>query len=276
MIDTLRGNFSVTKLCSALGFRRNTYYSRKAGNRPEEKDRVIAELLRNAAVTFVAWGFWMIFFYLRNQGNTWNHKKVYSIWKQEGLNLRKIPKRERLHREYLGLLAPQYVNEGWAMDFLSDWVVGEDGAKVRIINIMDECSRRALWTEAHKSITAENLIDILDKLAEWRGLPAYIRCDNGPEFIAGRLVEWAAKHDVELRYIQPGKPTQNGLIERLNKTLRAECLNLEWFKSIDELNEKIQAWSVIYNNLRPHKSLKRSAPCIFEAKAKFYFRPAAA
>lgn len=276
MIDALKGSFPISRLCSALGFRRNSYYVRKAGNRPEEKDRAIAELLRSTAAAFVAWGFWMIYFYLRNQGHAWNHKKVYRIWKQEGLNLRKIPKRERLYREYTDLLAPEHVNEGWAMDFVSDWVVGPGGEQVRIINIMDECSRRALWTEAHKSITADNLVDILEKVAEWRGVPAYIRCDNGPEFIAGRLSEWAGKHGVELKHIQPGKPTQNGLIERLNKTLRVECLNIEWFKSMDELNEKIQAWSVIYNNLRPHKSLKRSAPCMFEAKAKFYFRPAAA
>jgi putative transposase len=173
------------------------------------------------------------------------------------------------------MLAPEQVNQGWAMDFLSDWVVGPDGEKVRIINIMDECSRRALWTEAHKNITADTLVGILEKVAEWRGLPAYIRCDNGPEFISDALSKWA-KEKTEIKHIQPGKPSQNGLMERLNKTLRTECLNLEWFKSIEELNQKIQDWSVTYNYSRPHGALKYKSPCTFEKTREFYLKTAAA
>jgi putative transposase len=98
--------------------------------------------------------------------------------------------------------------------FLSDWVVGPDGQKVRIINIMDECSRRALWTEAHTSITAEKLIQMLEKLVAWHSLPSYIRCDNESEFIADVLQKWA-EGKIDIRHIQPGKPSQNGLMERL-------------------------------------------------------------
>ena len=102
---------------------------------------------------------------------------------------------------------------------------------MRIINIIDEGSRRALWTEAHKSISGKKLTEILDHVVEYRVKPAYIRCDNGPEFISQKLELWAQEHQIELRFIQPGKPSQNGLIERLNKTLRTECLNLCWFTS---------------------------------------------
>ena len=103
---------------------------------------------------------------------------------------------------------------------------------MRIINIIDECSRKALWTQAFCSISAQNLIEVLNKVVEWRGKPEYIRCDNGPEFISKKLELWAFENNIELRFIQPGKPSQNGIIERLNGTLRKECLNLEWFESI--------------------------------------------
>ena len=234
MIDKIKiaCNTSVRRCCSVLGFRRQSYYKRKQGHRPEQMDAYIADLLHQVTRQFVAWGFWMVFHYLRRQGHPWNHKRVYRIWKAEELHLRLPPKRSKISRKYQNLLAPDHINEGWAMDFLSDWVVGPGQEKVRIINIMDECSRKALWTEAHSSISAKTLTDILDKIIQWRGKPAYIRCDNGPEFISHKLQQWAENNEIELRFIQPGKPSQNGLIERLNGTLRKECLNLEWFVSM--------------------------------------------
>lgn len=275
MIDA--SGASIRKSCRVLGFRRQSYYRRKAGHRPEEVDAQIAALLHETTERFVSWGFWMIFHYLRKQGHPWNHKRVYRIWKEEKLHLRRIPKRKKIKREFLDLLAPEQVNEGWAMDFLSDWVVGPGEEKVRIINIMDECSRKALWTEAHHSISASKLTHVLDQVVAWRGLPSYIRCDNGPEFISNRLAEWAEKRSVVLNFIQPGKPCQNGLIERLNGTLRTECLNLHWFESLEALNEDIQQWSVIYNTIRPHSSLGYKTPDELELeKEKFYFRAVAA
>jgi len=275
-VKSKRGH-SIRRNCRVLGFRRQTYYRRLAGNRPEEIDKKIADLLHETTKKFVAWGFWMVFHFLRRQGYTWNHKRVYRIWKREGLNLKLPPKRKRIKRKYIGLLAPDGINEGWAMDFLSDWVVGPNQESIRIINIMDEGSRKALWTEAHTSISAKTLTDVLDKVLEWRGCPRYIRCDNGPEFISKKLANWALKNKIEIRFIQPGKPTQNGLIERLNGTLRKECLNLEWFESIDKLNEKLQEWWQTYNALRPHSSIDYRTPDEEEIlNKKFYYRVVAA
>lgn len=279
MIDQLYRNeaCSVRRCCKVLGFRRQTYYHRKRGNRPEEVDQQIADLLHQVTKRFVAWGFWLCFHYLRKQGYGWNHKRVYRVWKAEGLNLRLPPSRPKIRRTYKKLLAPDQVNEGWAMDFLSDWVVGPNQEAVRVINIMDEGSRKALWTEAHSSISAKTLVEVLDKLLDWRDKPAYIRCDNGPEFISQKLEQWADRHDIELRFIQPGKPSQNGLIERLNKTLRVECLNLDWFDSIDQLNEKIQQWWFEYNSLRPHSHLGYLTPNEYEIENQnFYFHAVAA
>lgn len=275
-INTKRGR-SIRRCCRALGFRRQTYHKRRNGHRPEELDLQIADLLHQVTNRFVAWGFWMVFHYLRRQGHPWNHKKVYRIWKAEQLHLRLPPKRPKISRKYMDLLAPELINQGWAMDFLSDWVVGPSQEKVRIINIIDEASRKALWTEAHSNISAKMLTDILDKVVEWRGVPAYIRCDNGPEFISQKLADWAEDKKVEIRFIQPGKPSQNGLIERLNGTLRRECLNLEWFESIPKLNEQIQEWWHIYNTIRPHSSIDYKTPDEMEMLNKnFYFKPVAA
>ena len=163
------------------------------------------------------------------------------------------------------------------MDFVSDWGVGSGQKAVRVINIMDEGSRRALWTEAHASSSSRKLIEVLEQIIEVRGCPAYLRCDNGPKFISHQLKRWAAEKSIELRFIQPGKPTQNGLIERLNKTLRVECLNLTWFTSMDELNEEIQNWSQTYNLARPHASLLQQTPAEYETEnQKFYYLPVAA
>ena len=134
---------------------RQSYYHRKQGHRPEALDAKIAQLLHQVTKRFVALGFWMVFYFLRRQGHPWNHKRVYRIRRQEELHLRLPSKRQKIRREYQNLLTPERLNEGWAMDFLSDWVVGPGQEKVRIINIMDECSRKALWTEAHNSISAK-------------------------------------------------------------------------------------------------------------------------
>lgn len=132
---------AVRRSCAVLGFRRQTYYHRKQGHRPEELDGEIAELLHQVTKRFITWGFWIIFHFLRKEGHGWNHKRVYRIWKAESLHLRLPPRRAKIRREYLDLLTPGSINEGWAMDFVSDWVVGPGQEKVRIINIMGEYSR---------------------------------------------------------------------------------------------------------------------------------------
>lgn len=279
MIDDLKTKHtsSVRKCCTVLGWRRQTYYKRKTGHRPEEKDQQVADLLHQVTKRFVAWGFWMVYHYIRRQGYDWNHKRVYRIWKAEQLHLRLPPKRPKIRRIYRDLLAPKHVNEGWAIDFVSDWIVGPNQERVRVINIIDEHSRKALWTQAYSSISAKVLIEVLNLVLQWRGCPAYIRCDNGPEFISQKLEQWAKDNEVELRFIQPGKPSQNGIIERLNGTLRTECLNLEWFKSMETLNEKIQEWSVIYNTMRPHSSIGYSTPDELEQNnLNLYFSTVAA
>lgn len=275
-MDAVGPGQSVRRKSRVLRLRRQSYYRRKAGHRPEEEDQFIAELLCQTTQRFISWGFWLVFYFLRNQGYSWNHKKVYRIWKEEGLNLRKVAKRPKIKRKYQALIAPEQINEGWAMDFLSDWVVGQNQQQVRIFNLVDEASRKALWLEGHRSISAKKVIQILDQAVQWRGKPRYIRCDNGPEFIAHALQQWTNDHGIELKFTQPGKPTQNGICERLNGTIRRDCLHLEWFASIKELNDALQKFWQVYNQLRPHQNLGYKTPDQFEQiNQKFYFRSVA-
>jgi putative transposase len=267
MMDVLGDNYSIRSRCKVLGLRRQTYHRRKSGHRPERADDGLRKLLHTLTGRYIAWGFWMIFHYLRNEGFVWNHKRVYRVWKEEKLNLRKVAKRPKIKRVFLDLIAPNNINEGWAMDFLSEWVVGVEEQGVRIINIIDECY----------SITGKILIQVLEKVITWRGKPSYIRCDNGPEFICQEIKDWAEQQGIEIRHIQPGKPTQNGIIERLNGTLRTECLNLEWFGTLDYLNQKLQEWWMIYNEHRPHGSIKYLTPALFEQNNHLlYFKLVAA
>lgn len=280
MIDSIKQTqgSSTRRCCRVLGFCRSTYLRQDARDQRAALDAALSELLQQTCSKFVAWGFWMVFHYLRNQGLTQaNHKRVYRLYKQNQLHLREEARRKRLHRTYEGLLAPDHINEGWAMDFVSDWLVGPSQHAVRIINIVDEHSRRALWSEAHNSIPASKLTEILDDLVETHGAPRYIRTDNGPEFISKHLQEWAQRQGVKLRFIQPGKPSQNGICERLNKTLRKECLNLTWFTTLGALNNSIQQWSQTYNKVRPHKSLGYQSPMTYETQhPNLYYRPVAA
>ena len=210
---------------------------------------------------------------LKNKGERIGKTRAHRLCMEAKLSLHRNPKKPRIKRVFHKLLSPEQINEGWAMDFLSEWVIGDKKQSVRIINVVDECSRKDLWVEAAHSITAAKLIETLDRIGEMRGWPRYIRCDNGPEFISYMLKQWAEEKNIEIKFIQPGKPTQNGIVERLNGTVRTECLNLNWFYSLDEINHLLGQWYKTYNFDRPHSSLKYQTPANFEnLNQNLYFR----
>ena len=226
---------SKRRTCGWLRLRRSTIYELKggAGSIEVHSDAYLIDMMKKVRREQRAWGFRMIFAYLKNQGERIGKTRAYRLYQQAKLSLHRNPKKPRIKRVFQKLLPPEQINEGWAMDFLSEWVIGDKQQSVRIINVVDECSRKDLWVEAAHSITAGKLIETLDRIGEMRGWPRYIRCDNGPEFISYMLKQWAEEKNIEIKFIQPGKPTQNGIVERLNGTVRTECLNLNWFYSLD-------------------------------------------
>lgn len=267
---------SLRRHCLYLRHRRSSVYSRKR-RKPEELRQQQTldgiEQMRKIRREHPAWGFRLLLAYMCAKGVRIGKRRAYRLYRQAGLSLHRNPKKPRIKRKYLELLPPEQINEGWAMDFVSEWVIGAQQQSVRIINVVDECSRKDLWVEAAHSITAVKLTEVLDNIVALRGKPSYIRCDNGPEFISLHLALWAETNGIELRFIQPGKPTQNGIIERLNGTLRTECLNLQWFNSLEEINDYLGIWFKTYNFDRPHSSLNYVTPATFEnLNQNLYFR----
>ena len=156
---------------------------------------------------------------------------------------------------------PTEIDKVWSMDFCSDSLA--DGNKFRVLNIIDDCSREALAAEADTSISSKRVIRVLDQLLLHRNKPEHIRVDNGPEFIADALKAWAEKKKIELAFIDPGKPTQNCFVERLNGTLRTEVLNRFWFEDLEQARDRIDEWMIEYNRFRPHKGLGYLSPDLF-------------
>ena len=245
---------SIRQSCNAVHIPRSTFsYARK----PNDDAEGIA-LLTELTTKHPSIGFWQCYYRLRALGYLWNHKRVYRVYTAMKLNIRRRAKRRLPARVKQQLFQPEAVNQVWSLDFMYDslW----DGRGYRLLNVMDDYNRQVLWIEADTSLPALRVIRVLEQLKESRGLPQMIRVDNGPEFVSRKLDAWCKGNKVTLAFIQPGKPTQNAYIERLNGSIRNELLNAYVFKTLAEVQEKTQQWQHDYNYHRPHKSLGYKTP----------------
>jgi putative transposase len=210
------------------------------------------------------WGYGKMIDYLKNQGHSWNHKRIHRIYCDLALNLRRKPKKRLPSRSAQVLAQPAQANQSWSLDFMSDSLAS--GRAFRTLNILDDYNREALWIEADTSLPAEHVIRVLEMLLLWRGAPKQIRMDNGPELISHRLEAWAHDRGIELAHIQPGKPAQNAYIERFNRTFREDILDAYLFHSLDEVRAIIEPWIEEYNTIRPHEALRGLSPYQFAAQ----------
>ena len=252
---------SVRQACCLFSISTSVYYYNP---KRKDEDSLISEELLALIRVNNSWGFWISYHRLRNLGYQWNHKRVYRIYKELKLNLRMKTKKRLTGRVKEPLVRPIYPNVTWSMDFMSDSL--QNGRKVRTLNIIDDFNREILEIDVAHSQPAKRVIVSLTRLIEWRGKPLEIRVDNGPEFIATVLKDWCANQGIELKYIQPGKPTQNSLIERFNRTFREDVLDKFIFKKVSELSNYGYAWMWMYNNERPHSSLNYLTPTNFLRK----------
>jgi len=201
---------------------------------------------------------------LRREGWRVNHKLVYRIYKEEGLEVRTKKRRKRVSALRVVLPAATGPNERWSMDFVSDSL--HDGRRFRVLTLVDHFSRVSPAIEVGSSITGKRVVEVLERLANEHGLPRVITTDNGTEFTSRAVDEWAHRNNVKLDFIRPGKPIENAYIESFNGRLRQECLNQIWFSSLEDAKIKIEAWRTDYNEHRPHTSLGNQTPVQFEAE----------
>ena len=205
------------------------------------------------------WGFGLCFLYLRNvKGFGWNHKRVYRIYCELELNLRIKPKKRIIREKPVPLTIPDEINKTWSMDFMHDQL--SNGRSIRLFNVIDDHNREGLCIDVDFFLPAERVIRSLEQIIEWRGKPKMIRCDNGPEYISGKLKNWAEKRGISLQYIQPGNPQQNAYIERYNRTVRYDWLAQYLFDSIKEVQEYATSWLWTYNHERPNMALGGITP----------------
>lgn len=222
------------------------------------------EALRELAELHSSWGFWMMYHRLRACNHAWNHKKVYRVYTMMKLNRRRKYKKRLPPRVREPLSYPIGPNITWSIDFMHDGLI--NGKTFRSFNVLDDFNREALNITIDTSLTSRRVIRELDKLIDWRGKPEKIRVDNGPEFVAEAMREWAEKREIELKFIQKGKPYQNGLVERFNRTYREEVLDKFAFDNLRQTQLLTNAWMWIYNNERPHSGLLYHTPATFLLK----------
>ncbi len=201
---------------------------------------------------------------LRLEGYPWNKKRVRRVYLKLGLNLRRKTKKRIPARVKHPLVQMEQPNQTWSMDFMSDAL--ENGRRIRVLNVIDDFNRKAIVTQAEFTFPAIEVIQVLRRSFEENGKPQKIRVDNGPEFTSLEFSEWCRLQQVKLQYIQPGKPMQNGYIERFNRTFRQDVLDAHLFSGIDQVRALAEQWIYDYNFSRPHEALGGITPVQAEAK----------
>jgi transposase InsO family protein len=249
--------------CRVTGQHRTTQRHRRANETLADPDAGLRAWLRQWAKDHPRWGFRRAYHAARADGWYVNHKRLQRLWREKGL---RVPQRRR--RKRIGASATTSTpiadapNRVWAVDFQFDATT--DGRPIKIVSIVDEHTRECLGGLVERSITADNLIDELDRLAAQRGYPTVVRCDNGPELACAAMADWASNR-VGLSFIPPGQPWRNGYVESFNSRVRDECLNINIFWSLTQARVIISDWKHEYNHHRPHSALDYQPPARYAA-----------
>jgi putative transposase len=253
---------SVSRACAAVGLSRAAWYKE-----PQDRlarDAEVIDALQDLAEKHPRRGFWKYRDRLRLDGRPWNHKRIYRVYCELGLNHRRRTKKRLGDRPRQPLDVPAEPNRIWALDFMHDTLYC--GRRFRVMNLLDEGVRECLGIEIDTSLPGERVVRVLNEIKRWRGAPDAIRCDNGPELLSEVFRNWCAENAVEILYIQPGKPNQNAYIERFNRTFRSEVLSAYLFDDLSQVREIAWAWLIDYNEERPHDALGKIPPAVFRER----------
>jgi putative transposase len=253
---------SQRRACKAIGVARSsTRYQRSRRELPG-----LVEAMRTKAAERPRFGYRRLHVLLRRDGWAVNHKRVQRLYRAEGLAVRRR-KRKRLTSVARVVRAEAMrANQRWQMDFVSDALAC--GRKFRTLNVVDTFTREGLAIEVDTSLPGTRVTRVLDAIAAERGYPDELVVDNGPEFISKAMDAWAYNHGVEIQFIRPGKPMENGHCESFNGRFRDECLNENWFLTLADARRVIAAWLADYNHYRPHSALDNLTPIEFATRAR--------
>ena len=244
--------FSQRRACGLLTVAVSSY--RYQSKRSDEGLRLrLVELAREKP----RFGYRRLHVLLRRRGEDVNHKRVYRVYREAGLSIRR-KKRKHCVRSGQPLRACTAANQEWALDFVHDAVEG--GRAIRVLSVVDACTRECLGLEVDTSFASRRVTRVLEGIISERGVPQVIRCDNGPELTSRHFLAWCIERKIELVHIQPGRPMQNGRVESFHGKLRDECLRVSWFENLFEARRKIKIWQTDYNQERPHSSLGYRTP----------------
>ena len=215
--------------------------------------------LKDLAAARVHYGYQRLHVLLRREGWKINHKRVCRLYREENPTMR-IRKTRRRRSAAHRIAWPEATapDQCWSMDFVADALA--DGRRFRALTIVDNFSRESLAIDVGASMTGQQVVKVLDRLARSGRCPRFITVDNGSEFISKALDQWAHWRGVQLDFIHPGKPAENAYIDSFNGRFRTECLNAHWFQLIDEVRCAIESWRQDYNGFRPHSSLQNLTP----------------
>jgi putative transposase len=240
---------SERRACALLGLGRSTY--RYHGGSAD--DPALRQRLRELAMARRRFGYRRLPVLLRREGINANHKRVYRLYREEQLMVRR--RHRKRHHGQRGQPLPVAVrpNERWSMDLMMDTFA--DGRKFRLLTVVDDGTRECLATEVDTSLPGMRVVRVLERLVADRGCPKILVTDNGPEFTGQAFIAWAGRCGTTLHFIEPGQPVQNAYIESFNGKFRDECLNEHWFLSLMDARQTIEAWRQDYNTKRPHSAL---------------------
>ena len=249
--------YSERRACRLIGVDRTAFQYRR--QRPE--DASLRERLRALANERRRFGYRRLAVMLKRDGLRMNLKKVYRLYKEERLTVRKRGGRKRALGTRAPMTIPQGVNQRWSLDFVQDAL--DDGRRFRILNVVDDFTRECLASVLDTSLSGVRVVRELNQLCLSRGRPAMIVSDNGTELTSHAVLRWVEETGIEWHYIAPGKPVQNAFVESFNGRLRDECLNEHVFRSLYQARGIVEAWRIDYNTVRPHSSLGGLAPSVF-------------
>lgn len=263
LVGYLRRQYGISerRACRVIPISRKAIRYR---SRRDQADLALIARLKALGEQYPRYGYLILHSLLRNEGLVVNRKRTYRLYTSLGMQVR-TKRRKKLIRPRIPLAVPDRPNQRWSMDFIHDQL--SDGRRIRILNIVDDYSRVCVAQLVDLSISGARVAQYLERIAETRGLPETLVMDNGPEMTSKAMFFWSQKSGVKLHFIQPGKPTQNAFIESFNGKFRDSCLNLQWFRDLNDAKRIITKWRDHYNTERPHSSLGYKSPIDYERKA---------